>query len=313
MLRLPTSQLLRRLSSFSSSSSSSASFSSSAAARSGAPSSSPFELSADAKLLQAAARKFAQAELPALAAQLEATNTPVPREWCRRFGAEGFLGVNTPTAYGGLGLGHTEALVVLEQFCHVSSAVAFPLFEALVGPIKAVEKFGSEALKRRLLPAVCAGERQVAIAISEPDAGSAATDMTTRAEYTAAGAGGGGGGGGDGSLLLLNGSKRWCSGAGHSDMVVFCRMPPPRGDAADDAASPPPQGAGALGAVFVPCDAPGVTFGAPETLAGFRGVPSADIFLDGVGVPAEDVLLERGSFGLMMQVRPLRSLLLNQC
>ena len=283
-------QLLRRFPS----SSFSSSFSSSA---------SPFELSADAKLLQAAARKFAQAELPALAAQLEATNAPVPREWCRRFGAEGFLGVNTPTEYGGLGLGHTEALVVLEQFCQVSSAVAFPLFEALVGPIKAVEKFGSEPLKRRLLPAVCAGERQVAIAISEPDAGSAATDMMTRAEYAAAGGGGSGGGGdgdGDGSLLL-NGSKRWCSGAGHSDMVVFCRMPPPRGAAAADDAASSPQGAGALGAVFVACDAPGVTFGAPETLAGFRGVPSADIFLDGVGVPAEDVLLERGSFGLMMQ------------
>ena len=90
-----------------------------------------FELSEDARLLQQAARKFARAELPALAQELEATNQPVPREWCRRYASEGFLGVNAPTRYGGLGLGHVEALVVLEQFCQVSSAVAFPLFEAL--------------------------------------------------------------------------------------------------------------------------------------------------------------------------------------
>ena len=66
---------------------------------------SSFELSKDAQLLQQAARKFARAELPALAQELEATNQPVPREWCRRYASEGFLGVNAPTRYGGLGLG----------------------------------------------------------------------------------------------------------------------------------------------------------------------------------------------------------------
>src|SRR3546814_1941886 len=64
-----------------------------------------------------------------------------------------------------------EALIVLEEFAKISSAVAFPIFESSVGPVRAIEHFGSDALKRRVVPAVCRGEMVVAVSMSEPDAG----------------------------------------------------------------------------------------------------------------------------------------------
>lgn len=87
---------------------------------------------------------------------------------------------------------------MLEEFGKVSSAVAFPIFECLVGPIKAVQRFGTSEMKRRLLPEITAGEFVVAVAMSEPDAGSAATDMVTAAKPDPSGDGG----------LILTGQKR---------------------------------------------------------------------------------------------------------
>eukprot|EP01050_Picozoa_sp_SAG11_P019023 SAG11_NODE_2967_length_2805_cov_1.906135_2_plen_208_part_00 len=88
--------------------------------------------------------------------------------------------------------------------------------------------------------------------------------------------------------LQLVGQKRWCSGGGHSDLLVLCRM--------DESV-----GAKGLGAVYVPSDAIGVSYGAAETLMGFRGIPSADIFFDDVVVPEASVVLRPGEFGKMMQ------------
>ena len=88
---------------------------------------------------------------------------------------------------------------MLEEFGKVSSAVAFPIFECLVGPIKAVQRFGTDEMKRRLLPDITAGEFVVAVAMSEPEAGSAATDMITAAKPDASVDGG----------MILTGQKRY--------------------------------------------------------------------------------------------------------
>ena len=93
-----------------------------------------FRLSDDQRELQDAARSFAQAELPAVAAELERDNAPPSRELVKRYAEMGFLGINVPEALGGLGLGNLEALMVLEEFAKMSSAVAFPVFESLRRP-----------------------------------------------------------------------------------------------------------------------------------------------------------------------------------
>lgn len=83
-----------------------------------------FQLSDEQRDLQEAARRFARAELPELAREMEAKAMPLPSEMLRRYAEMGFLGINLPTAYGGLSLGHLEALLVLEQFAMISPAVA---------------------------------------------------------------------------------------------------------------------------------------------------------------------------------------------
>ena len=130
--------------------------------------------------LRDAARRFALAELPAIAADCEARNVPPSRDLVRRYGELGFLGINVPEGLGGLGLGNIEALLVLEQFAQISSAIAFPIFESSVGPVRAIERFGSDSLRRRIVPAVCAGEKIIAVAMSEAEAGSALSDLRTR-------------------------------------------------------------------------------------------------------------------------------------
>ena len=85
-----------------------------------------FRLTDEQRELQDAARKFARAELPELARDMEEKDYSVPADMLRKYGELGFLGVNLPTEYGGLGLGHVEALLVLEEFAQISNAVAFP-------------------------------------------------------------------------------------------------------------------------------------------------------------------------------------------
>ncbi len=235
-----------------------------------------FRLSDDQIQLRETARAFARAELPAIAKQCEENAEPPSHALKKRYAEMGFLGVNISPEYGGLGLGNLEALLIVEEFAKISSAVAFPIFEACVGPVKAIEHFGSDALKKKVIPAVCAGDAVVAIAMSEPDAGSALTDLKTKAEQK-------------GDKIILNGMKRWCSGGGHAEgYVVYCRM-------SDE------PGARGIGAVYVEKDAPGVSFGPQESLMGFRGVPSCDIFFDDATAPAENVVAPAGGFKKLME------------
>ena len=226
-----------------------------------------FKLSAEQLELQKVARDFAQKELTALADEMEESANPVPKDVLKKIGELGFLGINTPTEYGGLGLSNLDAIIVLEEFGKISSAVGWPVFEANAGPVKVVEHFGSDALKKRVIPKVCKGEMVVAVSMSEPNAGTGLTDLKTKAEIK-------------GDKIVINGTKRWCSGAGHSDgYVVYARM------------SDAPAAKG-IGAVFVDIDTPGLTFGNSESLMGWRGIPSADIYFDNVEVPIDNLLVE---------------------
>ena len=234
-----------------------------------------FRLTEQQRELQDAARVFARRELPDLAREMEEKDFPVPVEMVRQYGAMGFLGVNLPERYGGLGLGHLEALLVLEQFAMISNAVSFPVFEALVGPVRTIERFGSDELKARIIPQVTAGEATVAVSMSEPDAGTALTDLSTRASDA-------------GNHYVLNGAKRWTSGAGHSQYyVTYCRL-------SED------PGARGIGALLVEKDRAGVSFGKREELMGFRGIATADIAFDDVQVPKENLIIGAGGFGQLM-------------
>ena len=235
-----------------------------------------FSLSEEQIALRDSVRRFARRELPEIAAEIERDDVPVGLELRRRFAELGYLGVNLPEEVGGGGLGHLDAVLVLEEIASISIAVAFPVFESCFGPSLAIAHFGSDALRRRLLPAVCSGELVIAVSMSEPDAGSALTDLGTRLREQ------------DGKLRL-SGTKRWCSGAGHSGAyLVYCRM-------SDE------PGAKGIGAVVVPKGAPGFSFGKADHHMGFRGVGSADMYFDDVEVDPADVLVPAGGFRKLME------------
>jgi len=234
-----------------------------------------FTLSEDQKALQDAARRFAQQELPVLARELEADDRSVDARWMKTYAEMGFFGINVPEEYGGQGMGHLEAVLVLEELAKISSAVAMPVFEGNFGPMAVLVHFAPEALKRRLLPQVCAGKLLIAVSMSEPDAGTALTDLKTRARL-------------QDDKVVINGTKRWCSGAGHAQgYLVYCRL------------SEAPGAAG-IGAVYVEKGTPGFSFGKREELMGFRGIETADMFFDNVELPADHVVLPAGSFGKLM-------------
>jgi alkylation response protein AidB-like acyl-CoA dehydrogenase len=114
------------------------------------------------------------------------------------------------------------------------------------------------------------------VSISEPEAGSAATDLKATAVV-------------NGDELILNGVKRWCSGAGHADRyLIYCRM-----------ADVP--GSGGVGAVVVDADSPGLTVGPQEKLMGFHGIGSADILLENVRVPLDNIIQSGGGFGRLFE------------
>jgi alkylation response protein AidB-like acyl-CoA dehydrogenase len=93
-----------------------------------------------------------------------------------------------------------------------------------------------------------------------------------------------------GDEVVLNGIKRWCSGAGHAEQyLVYARL----GDG---------SAARGIGAVLVDRDAPGLSFGPPERLMGFRGIPSADILLQDVAVPVENIIVPAGGFSRLFGV-----------
>lgn len=235
-----------------------------------------FTLSEEQKALQNSVRKFAQTELPEIAKQIEETGHPPNIEIRKRFGELGYLGVNLSAKYGGSGGSHLDAVIVLEELAKISIAVAFPVFESCFGPSLAIAHFGSETLKDWLLPDICSGNLILAVSMSEPSAGSALTDLSTKGVV------------GD-DHVILNGTKRWCSGAGHAEAyVVYCRM-------SDE------QGAKGIGAIVVEKDTPGFSFGKQEHHMGFKGVASADMYFDNVRIPIENILVPAGGFSKLME------------
>jgi butyryl-CoA dehydrogenase len=222
--------------------------------------------------IRAVAARVAAERYAGRAAEWDAGRVPFPHEERRYLAKLGYLGIALPERFGGAGASIGDALAVIEELAKVCRPAAFQVFEANVGAAQAVNRLGTEEQRERHLPAIINGEATMAVAISEPDAGSAATDLATRAVPA------------DGGGYTVNGSKRWISGGGEAELyLVYTRM-----------ADVP--GAKGIGALIIAADAPGVSFGAQEKLMGFRGIPSADIAFDDVAVPERDVLVGPGRF-----------------
>ena len=235
-----------------------------------------FSLNEEQLSLQETVKKFAKNELTEIAKKMEQEDKPADKSVLKKFADLGILGVNLPKEYGGAGMSHFEAVLVLEEVAKISIAIAFPVFESSFGPALAISNFAPEELKKRVLPKICSGEIVVAVSMSEPNAGSALTDLTTHAKNKD-------------DKLILNGQKRWCSGAGHADgYVVYCRLSEQ-------------EGAKGIGAVYIEKNTKGFTFGKQDHHMGFRGVCSADMYFDDVTIPKSNIIVPAGGFKKLME------------
>jgi len=230
-----------------------------------------FTLTPEQKVLRTVAKEVANDIYAPKAAEWDVDRTLFPREEIKRLGELGFLGICLPEEYGGSGSPLQDALIVIEELAKVCRPAAFEVFEANVGPVRVLEFYGTDAQREEILPKVAAGDTSVAIGISEPDAGSAATDMRTAARI-------------EGEEYVINGTKRWISGGGHAGhYLLYCRL--------NDA-----PGAQAIGAILVAAGTPGLNFGVQEKLMGFRGIASADLIFEDVRVPTANLVIPAGGF-----------------
>ncbi len=211
--------------------------------------------------LQEAARKFARKEIQPIADRMDREDY-FPRDVFRRLGEQGFLGVTVPTQYGGLGLSYVAQAVILEEIARVSPALALSvgahsnLFADNLG------RNGTEAQRRAFLPAVVEGESVGALALTEPNAGSDAVGLRTRAER-------------DGDEYVLNGAKQFITNGPVADsLLVYAKTAP---------------GAGAHGisAFLVRRGTPGFSVARSLDKMGMRGSPTGELAFQDCRVPAD--------------------------
>jgi len=160
--------------------------------------------------LQRRARELAQSEFYPTAAETDASEA-YPWKNVQRLREAGFMGMTIPTAFGGQGRSYHDAVIVVEEMAKACATMGRITVEANMGAIGAIMAYGNDAQKRTAAECVLGGDKP-AICITEPNAGSAATEMTTRAER-------------HGDSYVINGHKYWITGGGVSKLhLIFARV-----------------------------------------------------------------------------------------
>ncbi|WP_246563648.1 3-sulfinopropanoyl-CoA desulfinase [Bradyrhizobium liaoningense] len=222
------------------------------------------KLSPEQQKLKAAARELAESQFAEKAAEVDRTEA-YPYDNVRALTAAGFMGYTVPKEYGGRGGSFFEATLIIEEMARVCGATGRITVEANMGAISAVMQYGTEKQKQMAAELVLAGDKP-AICITEPNAGSAATEMTTRADKR-------------GNTYVLNGKKHWITGGGVSKLhLIFARIFDERGAE---------QGIGGFLAV---AGAPGLKVGKREPAMGLRGIPETEIILEDLEI-RDDMLV----------------------
>jgi alkylation response protein AidB-like acyl-CoA dehydrogenase len=221
--------------------------------------------------LQKRARALARETIAPRAAEVDRTEQ-YPWENVKALNDAGFFGMTIPKAYGGAGLGFLDACLVVDEIAQVCGVSGRIVVEANMGAISAVMHYGSGPQKKLAAELVLSGDKP-AICITEPSAGSAASEMTTRADRK-------------GNGYVINGSKHWITGGGVSRLhLVFARV----FDAAGEE-----QGIGGFLAVREKTN--GLVIGKREPTMGLRGIPETEILFRDMEVGDDMVVLPPSGF-----------------
>ena len=194
-----------------------------------------------------------------------------PIDNMRLLGQLGILGICLPVELGGEGRDALSGILAIEHIARWCPRTGISASMAIAGPGMFIAKWGTPEQKAKYIPKIRAGEANMSIALTEPQAGSALTDLATRAEIK-------------NGTCRLNGQKTFCSHAGWDDQIlVFCRFGP---------------ATAGIGAVIVDRGTPGFTLSQPHYH--MSGTPWWELFFDHAEVPEENVLFASDGFRKLM-------------
>jgi alkylation response protein AidB-like acyl-CoA dehydrogenase len=233
-------------------------------------------LSAAEIALQQRARAFSLEIVRPRAAQID-RDEQYPWDIVTALGQAGFLGMTMPKALGGQGASFLDVVLTVEEMAKSCTVTARIVVETNMGAISTVMAYGSQMQKELAARLVLSGDKP-AICITEPDAGSDATAMTTRADRR-------------GDKYLISGKKHWITGAGVSKLhLIFARVYDERGAelgiggflaVRDEKAGTPKKG---------------LIVSKREKTMGLRGMPEGELTFEGLEVPADMAVLPPSSF-----------------
>jgi len=223
-----------------------------------------FELTSEQKMIQDAAKDFAQKEIAPVAATLDKEET-FPADIVKKLGELGFMGMTVPTEYGGGGMDTLSYIVALEQIAKAcastaiimsvnNSLVCYPLYE-----------FGTEEQKKKYLKPLASGQKLGAFSLTEPNAGSDAGNQQTTAVL-------------QGDNYVLNGTKIFVTSGNKADVIIIT------------AATDKTKGPKGISAFIVETTWPGFKIGSLEHKMGIRASNTAELVLTDLKVPKENVL-----------------------
>ena len=225
-----------------------------------------FRFTTEQEQFRDAVRRFAARHL-APHARERAHAPGYPWDVAKRMAEQGLLGITIAQADGGQGGSLMDAVIAIEEVAAACPRSADVVQAGNFGPIRVLAEYGSAAQKARYLTRLLAGEGVISVGMTEPEAGSAVTDLQTRATP-------------DGDGFRIDGAKVFTTHSAYADVILtYVRFGP---------------GVGGIGSVLIPTDAPGVQRGKPSSF--MSGEEWAELRFDGVYVPADMVLLGAGGF-----------------
>jgi alkylation response protein AidB-like acyl-CoA dehydrogenase len=233
-----------------------------------------FDLTEEQREIQELARRFTADRITPHAGEWDEKHI-FPRDVIREAASLGFAAIYVSEESGGINLGRLESALIMEAMAYgCPSTSAFISIHNMASWM--LDRFGSAELKAKYLPDLVTMDRMASYCLTEPSSGSDAAALRTRAVR-------------DGSDYVLTGTKQFISGAGENDVYLVMARTGEEG----------PKG---ISCFVVSKDMAGVSFGAQERKLGWHSQPTAQVNLDGVRVPAENLVGQEGEgFRIAMQ------------
>ena len=230
-----------------------------------------FELNEEQTMVRDTIRKFAETELAPKAAELDNTRE-FPWDTVRKLGELGFLGAPVPEEYGGSGMDSISYLIIGMEVARCCASHATILGAHCSLAVLSVLQYGTEEQKQKYLPKMCSGEWMGAFSLTEPNAGSDASNLETVAVK-------------DGEHYVINGQKQWCTNGAEASVIVLF------------ANTNPDAGLRGITPFIIEKDMEGFSVGNIEDTMGIRGSHQTDLHFENCKVHESQILGGAGNIG----------------